>query len=366
MNTNTKVTTKVQQILESKIGRIYIGVDFHKLTCTLCITDFFGAEKETITIDTDKLSEYLQQYKGAEIAIETTGGSNHIVATLVAAGHNATLVNTNKTKAIGQGGQKNDDKDAEVLSDLLRSDYLPKVHLKSLLSREVKTILVQRELLVQTRVSVMCHVRGILREFGIVIEVGPKNFYTLAPKAIKDITNEVIRKDLESNIDEIQRLKAREIELEKGLRQFCKESHPEFFTKVLSLEKIPGIGPTTAMLMVAILDDVNRFPDAQKWGSYLGLTPKEFSSGELKKMGAITRSGCEMLRRYLIHGARAALKAAQFKKEKTSVDNWALAKKKKIGMNKTTVALAHKIARIGYAVIRDESEFSPKIVTKAV
>lgn len=365
MESVTKNSEKVQQILEEKIGRIYIGVDFHKLTCTLCITDFFGIEKDTVTLDTEKLIEFLEQYKGAEIAIETTGGSNHMVAALVAHGHNAILVNTNKTKAIGQGGQKNDDKDAEVLSDLLRTDYLPKVHLKSLLSREVKTILVQREILVQTRVSMMCHVRGILREFGITIEVGPKNFYRFVAKATKDITNEVIRKDLEDNIEMIQKLKAREVEIEKGLRVYCQTSHPEFFKKVESLETIPGIGPITAMLVVAIMDDVSRFPDAQKWGSYLGLTPKEFSSGEMKKMGAITRSGCEMLRRYLIHGARAVMKTAQYKTEKSSVENWALKKKKKLGMNKTTVALAHKLARIAYAVLRDEKVFVPVITKKA-
>jgi transposase len=365
MQANTKNSEKVQEILKEKIGRVYIGVDFHKLTCTLCITDFFGIEKDTVTVDTDQLIAFLEPYKGAEVAIETTGGSNHMVASLIEAGHKATLVNTNKTKAIGLGGQKNDDKDAEVLTDLLRTDYLPKVHLKSILSREVKTILVQREMLVQTRVSLICHVRGILREFGITIDVGPKNFYKFVGKAAKDIANKVIRKDLEENIETIQKLKAREIEIEKSLRLFCETKHPEFFKKIERLESVPGIGPLTAMLMVAVMDDVTRFDDAQKWGSYLGLTPKEFSSGEMKKMGSITRSGCEMLRRYLIHGARALLKIAQFKEQKNTVENWALKKKKKLGMNKATVALAHKVARIGFAVLRDEKEFSAVLVKKA-
>lgn len=357
MKASTKNNEKVQALLQDKAERIYIGVDFHKMTCTLCITDFFGLEKDTVTIDTDKLVEFLESYKGAEIAIETTGGSNHMVSVLVASGHNAMLVNTNKTKAIGLGGQKNDDKDAEVLSDLLRSEYLPKVHLKSLLSREVKTILVQREILVQTRVSLMCHVRGILREFGITMDVGPKNFYKFAPKAVSDISNEVIKKNLEENIEEIQKLKSREVEIEKSLRVFCETKHPEFFKKVERLETVPGIGSITAMLMVAVMDDVTRFEDAQKWGSYLGLTPREFSSGEMKKMGSITRSGCEMLRRYLIHGSRAVMKTVQFKEKKTTIDNWALNKKKKLGMNKATVALAHKLARVGFAILRDDVDF---------
>ena len=106
MQTITKNRAKVQEVLQSKVGKIYIGVDFHKLTCTCCITDFFGIEKDTVTVDTDRLVEFLESYKGAEIAIETTGGSNHMVSMLVTQGHKATLVNTNKTKAIGLGGQK--------------------------------------------------------------------------------------------------------------------------------------------------------------------------------------------------------------------------------------------------------------------
>jgi transposase len=360
MQIDTKNDKKVQEFLQEKVGRIYIGVDFHKLTSTLCITDFFGLEKDTVTIDTDNLIEFLERYKGAEIAIETTGGSNHMVASLVAQGHNATLVNTNKTKAIGLGGQKNDDKDAEVLTDLQRSNFLPKVHLKSLVSREIKTILVQREMLVQTRVSLMCHVRGILREFGVTIEVGPKNFYKFASKAIARMSNEVIRGDLQDNLEEIQRLKSREVAIEANLRAHCQKNHPEFFKKIERVETVPGIGPITAMLMVAVMDDASRFEDAQKWGAYLGLTPKEFSSGEMKKMGSITRSGCEMLRRYLIHGSRNTMKLAQFKENKNSVDHWAIKKKKTLGMNKATVALAHKTARIGFAVLRDEKEFSSK------
>ncbi len=176
-------------------------------------------------------------------------------------------------------------------------------------------------------------------------------------KAAKDITNEVIRKDLEENIEEVQKLKAREIAIEKNLRIFCQEKHPEFFKKVVRLETVPGIGPITAMMMTAVIDDVTRFESAQKLGAYLGLTPREFSSGEMKKMGSITRSGCEMLRRYLIHGARSVMKAAQFSEKKSSVENWALKKKKKLGMNKATVALAHKLARIGFAVLRDEADF---------
>lgn len=272
-------------------------------------------------------------------------------------GHNVFLTNTNKAKAIGLNGQKTDDKDAEVLSDLLRTNYLPKVHLKSILSREVKSILVQREFVVQSRVSMICHVRGILREYGIVIEPGVKNFYSQVGRKIELIQNELIKRNLSILVNHCVELKQEELRIDEEVIKFVKENHPEFYQKAEKLEKIPGIGWTTALLMVAIIDDPERFEDVQKFGAYLGLIPGQFSSADKIRMGSITRSGCEMLRRYLIHGARALIKYAMKKKDKSRIESWALKLVRKKGHNKAAVAVAHKLARVSFAVVRDGVEY---------
>lgn len=349
MKTDTQNTNQDQTI--------FLGIDYHKNTSTLCFKTRQGVKIKQVTVKTDELPEALAEYKSLEIAIETTGGSNHMAMVLESLGHKVYLTNTNKAKAIGLNAQKTDDKDSEVLSDLLRSNFLPKVHLKSVVCREIKSILVQREFIVQSRVGMICHIRGILREYGITIEAGVQNFYKLAGQKIAKLSNELMKKNLEILLDQCLELKNEEMRIDHEVIEFVKVNHPELFIKAEKLENIPGIGWTTALLMVAIIDNADRFPDAQKFGAYLGLIPGQFSSGDHIRMGHITRSGCEMLRRYLIHGARALLKYAKSRKSKSDVETWALRLAAKKGMNKATVAVAHKLARVCFAIVRDDKDF---------
>ncbi len=349
MQTNTKIVTEDQTI--------YLGIDYHKNTSTLCFKDQQGKTSRNQTVKTSDLSEVLKCYSNLEIAIETTGGSNHMAEVLRVLGHQVYLVNTNKAKAVGMNGQKTDDKDAEVLTDLLRSNFLPKVHLKSLVCREIKSILVQREFVVQSRVSMICHIRGILREYGITIEAGVKFFYLNAGQSIARLENKLIQKNLEILLSQCLALKSEELRIDQEIIEYVKTNNPEIFAKAERIEKIPGIGWTTALLMVSIIDDAKRFSDAHKFGAYLGLIPGQFSSGDQVRMGRITRSGCEMLRRYLIHGARAVLKYAKMKKSKNDIEAWSMRLVNKKGMNKATVAVAHKLARVYFALVRDEKDF---------
>ena len=337
---------------------MYIGIDFHKKSSSLCMKDREGESVKRLEVSTDKLIGYLSEYVGrSEVALETTGGSNHVASVLKSLGHKIHLVNTNKAKAIGMNYQKTDEKDAEVICDLLRSQFLPEVHIKCDLSREVKTMLVQREFFVQKRVDLMNHIRGILREYGVTLPTGVNFFYKKAPQAISKIPNDIIRENLEISLEECIKILQTEKKLEENVFSFVEEGDKSFKKKVKQARSVPGIGPLTSLLLVAILDDISRFPDSHKWGSYLGLTPREFSSGEMRRLGAITRSGCEMLRRYLIHGSRSVMLTLNRKKNKSSMERWAFTKKKKIGMNKATVALAHKMARVAFSVLKDDREF---------
>ena len=337
---------------------LYIGIDFHKKTSSLCIKDKEGELEERFCVNTCDLITFLTAYVGrSEVALETTGGSNHVASVLKSLGHKVHLVNTNRAKAIGMNHQKTDDKDAEVICDLLRSKFLPEVYIKSDLSREVKTMLVQREFFVQKRVDLMNHIRGVLREYGLPLPTGVSYFYKSAPQAISKVPNDIIRENLELSLEECHKLIKTEERLTENLLNFVEKGEEGFKKRVKQARSVPGIGSLTSILLVAVLDEVSRFPDSHKWGCYLGLTPREFSSGEMRRLGAITRSGCEMLRRYLIHGSRSVMVTLNRKKNKSSLETWAFTKKKKIGMNKATVALAHKMARVAFSVIKEDREF---------
>lgn len=119
----------------------------------------------------------------------------------------------------------------------------------------------------------------------------------------------------------------------------------------------PGTSSATSAALVAFAGEVLRFPTCRHFASFLGLTPKERSSGQTRRLGAINKHGDVYLRTLLIHGARAVLVAAKRLKKPDSLRSWALHVHKHRGGNKAAVALANKMARILWAVWRDGTEY---------
>jgi len=126
------------------------------------------------------------------------------------------------------------------------------------------------------------------------------------------------------------------------------------------LRSVPGIGLLTATALVATVGDVQRFPSARHFASYLGLTPREHSSGSRRRLGTISKRGDTYLRMLLIHGARAVLWHAKRPTARPldRLRTWALQLERLRGHNKAAVALANKLARIAWAVWKHGSAFT--------
>jgi transposase len=125
------------------------------------------------------------------------------------------------------------------------------------------------------------------------------------------------------------------------------------------LRTIPGLGPITASALVAFVGDVQRFPSARHFASYLGLTPKEFSSGSRRRLGRISKRGDIYLRTLLIHGARSVLFHARRARTHDRLRAWALALYARGTRNKAAVALANKLARIVWSTWKHERIYEP-------
>lgn len=329
--------------------KIFYGIDFHKNTSTICAVFQDGKEAERLqTIQTSRLLEHFSNRKG-EIAIEATGGSNHIVQSLRNQGHVVKIVETNQFKAVGVNGKKTDDRDARALAKAIRLDAVPEVHLRSLFARELKSLLKSRDGVVTTRTSFINHIRGTLREYGITFAAGVENFWRNAPQGIAKLESELIKQTLEQLLEQCRLLKEQERQIEERLKVHAGEDE-----RVKKLKTVKGVGDITAYALVAVTDDISRFESAKEYASYLGLTPSVSASANKTFMGAITKSGSELARRCLVHGARAWLKI-----DDPGDGNWRWAQriKEKKGMNKATVALAHRMSRICYAILRDESVY---------
>lgn len=336
-------------------AKFFCGIDFHKNTSTFCVLTENGdvIEKPT-TIRTVKLVSFFSNRKDYHIGIESTGGANDMVERLKSSGHKVTLIDTVKFKAIGIGGKKTDEKDARAIADILRLNYLPEVFHKSLRSRRIKSLLVHREHLVHSRINSTNHIRGLLREYGITMPVGADQFWKCAGGRIKELADPILKEDLQWLYEEAKKFDLQIDVIDEQVKNLGQDDE-----RVERLKSIPGFGPVTSLLMLAIIDDVNRFPDAKRFGSYIGLVPREFSSGDKRRLGSITRSGPEMLRRNLIHGARAVL--LHTTDQTTDLNRkWAYRLKEKAGMNKATVALAHRMARIAFAMLRDNTFYLQK------
>ena len=330
--------------------KVYCGIDFHKNTSTLCVLYADGREAEPITtVRTPLLVKYLSNKRHWKIGVEASGGVNHLVEQIKTLGHEILIINSNKFRGIGIWGKKTDERDARALAEALRLNFIPEVHHRTKYSRHIKSLLTSREHIVQARVDGMNHVRGTLREYGITLPVGAEVLCREARAKIEGVECGSIKETLIMIFENILRYLEQESAIEEKLRALTQDDE-----RIKRLLTIPGVGPMTSMMMVAVIDDVLRFGSAKQFAAYLGLVPSIHASANVRMMGSITRSGCEMLRRYLVHGARAWMRYNP-KTDRNRI--WAEKVKERRGMNKATVALAHRMARICFAIIRDKTVY---------
>jgi len=215
-----------------------------------------------------------------------------------------------------------------------------------------------------TRTARINAVRGLLREFGHDLPQGPAAVLERVPAWLADDTFDLppaLRQALGQAMDEIKDLEARAAEVEKLLRQEARQRQD-----VVRLLAVPGIGLLIATALAAAVGNMEAFRDGRHLAAWLGLTPKERSSGNRRRLGAISKRGDPYLRTLLIHGARSALPAAQARraagKGLTRLQAWALGLADRLGHNRAVCALANKMARIAFAVVRLGRDFDGDFV----
>jgi transposase len=157
---------------------------------------------------------------------------------------------------------------------------------------------------------------------------------------------------------EILDLERKMEEVEKQLEALAKQN-----PATQRLLTIPGIGVLTATALVGFIGDLKRFRSGRHFASYLGLVPKERSSGNVRRLGRITKKGDSYIRMLLTHGSRSVLNAAKRKEKPDQLRSWALKIEKARGHNKATIALANKLARIAWAVSTRDIQFQSRATT---
>jgi len=218
----------------------------------------------------------------------------------------------------------------------------------------------------KTRTARINLLRGLLAEQGLPVALGARTGLTQMAKLIHDDTSEIpgaLRQTALGVLEEIADLENQVGEIELQLKVLAKDSIAE------ELQTIPGIGLLTATAFVGSVGCIDGFPNGRRFASWLGLTPREHSSGGRQRLGRITKRGDRYLRCMLTHGARAALLTAKRQqragKRLTNLQAWVLAVDDRRGHNKATIAMANKLARIVWAVWARRGTYESTLVTEA-
>ena len=255
---------------------------------------------------------------------------------------------------------KTDAADALALLEAARCADIVPVRVKSMEQQGLQAMHRTRSLWMATRTSRINALRGFCREFGLAVPQGARTGVEAMSRALADPDSGIpllIRGSMSLLVEEIRLLEVRVAQLERELSELAKQS-----PACATLLSIPGVGLLTATAMVAATGGtVSHFKDARHFASWFGLTPREFSSGNTRVLGRISKRGDRYLRMLLTHGARSVLRAATVAREVgRSIDGlrtWAMAVQGRTNHNKAACALANKMARICYATLRDATPY---------
>ena len=294
------------------------------------------------------------------VVMEACGSAHHWARRFQRLGHTVVLLPAHQVKPYVLR-RKTDRTDADGLLEADRCGGLRPVPVKTAEQQGVQALHRLRQHHKAQRTADINVVRGLLREFGIVMPMGAANVRPGVLAALEDGDNELpmaLRHALAEVLDQIERHEAAITRIDAALREFAARD-----TRSQRLQRSAGVGLITATAMSASIGEFERFPSGRHFASSLGLTPREHSSGNQRRLGRITKCGDTYLRMLLIHGARAALRSAVMARKKgTPLDRtqaWALALAERTGHNKAAVALANKIARRLWAAEHHRASFDP-------
>jgi len=320
-----------------------IAIDTSKSVFTLHGVD--GQERPILrrNLRRQELVAFFERLPPTEVVLEACGGSHHWARTLQALGHTVRLIPPQYVKPFVKRA-KNDRNDAEAISEAAARPEMRCVPLKSAERQAQAMLLSVRELLVRQRTQLVNALRGHAAEFGLVAPLGDKGAARLLAEAAGDASlPHAAAAALALLGREIARLAARLAEIDAKLIA----QHKAMPTSRL-LAGIPGVGPIGA-LSLTLRVDPGQFKSGRHFASWLGLVPRERSSGGKQRMGGISRAGDERLRQLLVLGATAVIRHA--KPGRASVSAWLLSLLQRRPRKLAAVALANKMARIAWAMM---------------
>jgi len=293
-----------------------------------------------------KLLNFIAKLPPCLIGIEACSGANYWAREFKKFGHDVKQMSPQFVKPYVKSN-KNDYRDAEAIAEAVRRPTMRFVPTKQIWQQDMECIHRIRERLIQQRTALSNQMRGLLSEYGIVMAQGVSKLKKQLPLIIEDVSNELTdksRKLFDQLLEELKNIEDRLMKYDSEIKQLSLNNEA-----CQRLQSIPGVGPLTATAVLATLSDAKIFKNGRQFSAWLGLVPRQNSSGGKTLLLGISKRGNRYVRTLLVHGARSVLKIVQNKKDRI---NQRLVKKiEEKGFNKMSVALANKNARVIWALM---------------
>lgn len=321
-----------------------VGLDIAKQVFQAHGANASGETLFNTQIKREKLLEFFGELNPCLIGIESCSTSYYWARQLSDLGHDVRLIHTSYVKPFVKRG-KTDANDAEAINIALNQKAMPFVPVKTLRQQAAVTIFRTRSLFVAQRTQLVNALRGHLAEIGLVAAKGIRNssrLIKLMDGAADAVLPAVMKQALTDICDQIQRLNDLVTKLDKEIERRVKGDED-----ACRLQTIPGVGPKTAMSVLATVPNIQRFPSARHFSAWLGLTPRSHSSGGRSILGRITKMGNNQLRTMLYLGASAILAGDS----KTPLGRWATRLRARKPHRVAAIAVANRIARIIWALL---------------
>lgn len=319
-----------------------VGIDLAKNVFSLHGVDALGKTVLRRTVRRDRLAETVAALSPCLIGMEACSGAHEWGRRFQQHGHTVKLM-APKFVAPYRKSDKNDGNDAEAVCEAVGRPSMRFVPVKSIEQQALLTMHRVRQGFVVERTALINRLRGLLSEFGVVLPLRSVTVRRQAADAA-EVLPELARRAIADLLEQLRLLDGRIDAYDKEIEAQARLSEP-----ARRLMKIRGIGPTTALAIVATVGNAREFRNGRQFAAWIGLVPGQYSTGGKARLGHISKRGDAYLRNLLVQGARSVLQTAPAHQDRLS--RWALELQERRGYYRALVAIANKNARIAWALL---------------
>jgi len=337
-----------------------IAIDLAKNLFQVCIMTPNGKIIFNKAMSRAKLKEWLPKQKLSLIAMESCGGAHYWARLSQSLGHKVMTIPPKQVKPF-RTGQKTDANDAIAIAVASQAANIKPARILSIEQQGLQSVEKMRTLLDKQKLQLSNQVRGLLLEFGIIINRSVKSFKERIPEILEDAENDLsvpMRKSLLQMWELYYRLEEDFNAIHNELIQLTEQD-----SDCQRLMKLEGVGPITAIRLKIQLGNGEHFKSGRQAAACIGLTPKPHSSGGKVKLGTVGKGSCDKpLRSCIFLGARAVASKLKNRPAKTKKERWLKALIERRGVNCASMALANKTARTAFALLKKNTNYTPALI----